>query len=196
MRSWWWGLALVGAAAPAWAWVDTPPGSSDWPMTRGSWGMQAMQGRWLVQCGDPGWQTAAEITIDRENYDYHSFRYQNNSAGLPTQYRVIETTPYKVTLAVRGPAVGRDGTEDRFWVLRYLNSPFLDRIGVHECVPSPLAMTSYRWDFTLPELRTFWAGFAGCNPELTARDPGRQDDEGYAYWGEGWHQACDFIRHP
>lgn len=149
-----------------------------------NWGVSAFDGRWVSQCQDQAWLDLVAIIFKVHiRIRNGTIRQDGAVSGFPTQYRVIETTPYKVTLVVHGPASAQDGEVNRFWVLRYLGAQRGDVIGIHECAPAD--MKDFRWTFTNPELQTFWNGFAACNPELTVRDPGKGDDAGYAYWGEG-----------
>lgn len=183
------GLALW-SAAPARAWVDTPPGTPDWPWLWSEASMAQFLGQWRPDCAEPVWLRTTEILFEPQG----RIRYHGQADGLPTRYRIIESTPYKVTLAVHRPASGPVGAINRFWVLRYLKSEIPDRAGIHECAPVGDALKDFRWDFTDAQLQRFWAGFAACNPELTARDRRKRNDMGYAYWGEGWRQACALER--
>lgn len=188
-------LALIGGAllaailsGPAWAWQDSKPGGEHWPPIPGNAGMGAFYGSWWPQCDDGAWQDRDTIFIEPNGI----IRYKRNPGGFPTQYRVIETTPYGVTLAVHTPASkGRDDI-NRFWILRYLNAK-TSHIGVHECFPHTMDIKGFRWDFTDDELKQFWSTFKACNPAVTYKDP-RLKDEGFLYWGRGWDQSCDLYR--
>lgn len=188
-------LALIGAMLlvaaplrPAGAWLDSKPGGEHWEPIPGNAGIAAFYGTWWPQCWDGAWKKQEDMIIEPDGV----LRYTAKKPTFPTRYRVIETTPYGVTLAIHKPA--RKGREEinRFWVLRFLNVKN-NLIGVHDCLPHDMDMKDFRWDFTDDELKQFWSTFKACNPALTRKDPSVKD-EGYQYWGDGWSQSCDLYR--
>ncbi|MEW5995707.1 MAG: hypothetical protein AB1744_15110 [Candidatus Zixiibacteriota bacterium] len=188
-------LALIGAMllvaapfCPAEAWLDSKPGGEYWPPIPGNAGIAAFYGTWWPQCWDGAWKAQGEMIVEPDGV----LRYTAKEPYFPTRYRVIETTPYGVTLVARTPADTDHGELFYFWVLRFLNVKN-NLIGVNECFPDDMDIKGFRWDFTDAELKQFWSTFKACNPALTRKDPSVKD-EGYQYWGDGWSQSCDLYR--
>lgn len=184
------GLLAATLCRPAWAWLDSFPGGEYWPPIPGNAGLNAFLGQWTPQCNNGAWLDQDSMVIEPSG----TLRYTARKPYFPTQYRVIEETPYGVTMAVRNPPNRRRGEIIRFWVLRRLDHRREDLIGINDCLPHDFHMKGFRWTFTDDELKEFWKGFATCNPALTRKDPRVTDDDGYKYWGDGWSQSCEFFR--
>ncbi len=187
--------ALVAAlSSPALAWNDSEPGGERWPPIPGNTGIQSFYGRWQPDCNKAAWLDQGDIIIEPNGV----LRYTAKEPYFPTQYRIIETTPYGVTLIVRSPADGKYGDLYWIWVLRYLRAsyrtkePYRGAINVCSPHPSDLDRAGFRWDFSDAELKDFWDKFATCNPALTRKSPGSVA-LGFQHWGEGWNQGCEII---
>lgn len=185
----WLMLALALPVVPAWAWLEELPGSPRWPAIPGNAGMSAFLGRWLPQCNNWGWQHVGAIFFEPQG----RIRYQIKSIDFQTQFRVIETTPYKVTILVHTPEYGKYTESNWWWVLRYLNENWYTSIGVNTCYEDSSWLEG-RWGAGDEELRRFWTEASLCNPERTVRTPRRVDDARHVNWGDYWNQECDLGR--
>lgn len=188
-------VALVSVlSGPALAWQDSAPGGERWPQIPGNRGIESFYGRWQPDCDNGAWLDQGDLIIEPGGV----LRYTGKKPYFPTQYRIIETTPYGVTLVVHTPADSKYDDLYDIWVLRYLRGswrakePYKGAINQCHIYSYEVERGNFRWDFSDAELRNFWDNFKNCNPALTRKYP-EIKDTGVQYWGDGWSQSCEII---
>jgi hypothetical protein len=183
-----WALVSI---RPAWAYLETQPGTEEWPEIPDRAGMKAFQDLWLPQCNKGALQNAGDMTIHADG----RISYERDEIW-PTGYRVIEETPHYVVALVRAPTFELKTINVAFWALRPLGKSFRPRghtdmstMGVNYClIRAEVARATEIWNFTDAELVEFWRTSKDCHPSKTKKI------EGGSYWGEGWGQMCYYAR--
>lgn len=182
--------ALLGLP-PAWAYLETQPGTEEWPEIPNRAGMKAFQDLWLPQCNDGALQNAGDMTIHEDG----RITYERGEIW-PTGYRVIEETPHYVLALVRASTFSPQKIKVAFWALRPLGKSFrphghtdMSTMGVNRCIIDvDVTRATEIWNLPESELAEFWRTNKDCHPSKTKKI------EGGSYWGEGWGQRCYYAR--
>lgn len=181
---------LIGTS-PAWAYLETQPGTEEWPEILDRAGMKAFQDIWMPQCNNGALQDVGNMTIHADG----RITYQRDEIW-PTRYRVIEETPHYVLALVRASSFKSQEIKVAFWALRPLGKSFRPRgdtdmstMGVNYCIIDvDVARATEIWNLPDAELAEFWTSNKHCHPSKTKKV------EGGSYWGEGWSQNCYYAR--